>query len=134
MVKEEKGEPTKKAAQGVRELRQGGCEDEEVQRLQAGPVLLRRVPAERLEVAQEVVQGSGGAEEGGREGIGCHPFEPSEREADVGEAGLGVWSERTSEKGGKGKEGRREEIGAKVGEKTPLTSLVGRGEAGRSGQ
>jgi len=41
---------------------QGGCEDEEVQRLQADPVLLRRVPTERLEGAQEVVQGSGGAE------------------------------------------------------------------------
>ena len=35
---------------------------------------------------------------------------------------------------GEGKEGRREEMGAKVGEKTLLTSLVGRGEAGRSGQ
>jgi hypothetical protein len=91
------------------------------------------------------VQGGGGAEEGGRErelvgekqreeGISCHPFEPSEREVDVGEAGVGVWRERTSEKGGEGKEGRREEIGAKVGEKTLLTSLVGRGEAGRSGQ
>ena len=48
------------------------------------------------------MQGGGGAEEGGRErelvgemqreeGIGCLPFEPSEREVDVGEAGVGVW-------------------------------------------
>jgi len=43
-------------------------------------------------------------------------------------------NERDSEKGGEGKEGRREEMGAKVGEKTPLTSWVGRGEAGRSGE
>ena len=87
----------------------------------------------------------GGAEEGGRErelvgekrreeGIGCHPFEPSVREVDVGETGVGVWGERKSEKGGEGKEGRREEMGAEVGEKTLLTSLVGRGEAGRSGR
>ena len=71
------------------------------------------------------MQGGRGAEEGGRErelvgekqrkeGIGCHPFEPSEREVDVGEAGVGVLSERTSEKGGEGKKGRKEEIGAKV--------------------
>ena len=47
------------------------------------------------------MQGGGGAEEGERErelvgekqreeGIGCHPFESSEREVDVGEAGVGV--------------------------------------------
>ena len=43
-----------------------------------------------------------------------------------------VWRERTSKKGDEGKEGRRGEIGAKVEEKTLLTSLVGRGETGRS--
>ena len=91
------------------------------------------------------MQRGGGAEEGGRirelvgekqreEGIGCHPFERSEREFDVGEAGVGVWREKTSEKGGEGRGGRREEIGAKVGERTLLSLLVGRGEAGRSGQ
>ena len=101
------------------------------------------MPDEGLEGAQEVVQAGGGAEEGGRErelvgekqreeGIGCQFFEPSEREVDVGEAGVGVRSERTSEKGGEGKEGRREEIGAKVGEKTLLTSLVGRGKRGEA--
>ena len=92
-----------------------------------------------------MVQGGGCAKERGRErelvgekqreeGIGCHLFEPSEREVDVGEAGVGVWSERTSEKGGEGKEGPREEIGAKVREKALLILSVGRGEAGRSGQ
>ena len=91
------------------------------------------------------MQNGGGAEEGGRErelvgekqqeeGIGCHPFEPSEREVDVEEADVGVRSEKTSEKRGEGKEWRREEIGAKVGEKARLLTLsVGRGEAGRSG-
>ena len=103
---------------------QGGTEDEEVQRLQAGSVLHGSVPAEGLEEAQEVVQGDGGAEEGGwerelvrekqrEEGIDCHLFEPSEREVDVGESSVGVWRESTSEQGGEGKEGRKEEIGTK---------------------
>jgi len=91
------------------------------------------------------VQGGGGAEGGGRkrelvdekqrmEGKSCHPFEPSEREVDLGEAGVGVWVEKAIEKGGEGKEGRREEIGAKVGEKALLSLLIGTGGAGRSGQ
>ena len=50
----------------------------------------------------------------------------------MGEAGVGVWSERTGERGGGGKEGRREEIGAKVGEKALLNLLVGRGKWGEA--
>ena len=51
----------------MRELRQGGLEDAEVQPPQAGPVPLLGLSACGLEGAQEVVQESGRAEEG-REG------------------------------------------------------------------
>jgi len=95
------GRTSEEGGEGVPAVWQGGTEDEEVQRLQAGSVLHGSVPAEGLEEAQEVVQGGGGAEEVGRErelvtekwrqeGKGCHPFEPSEWEVDAGEAGVGV--------------------------------------------
>ena len=52
--------------EGLRELRQGGSEDAEVQPLQVGSVVLSGLPAGRLEGSQEVVQ-EGGCEEEGRE-------------------------------------------------------------------